>query len=344
MSKSVIYNSIALVIVLLALVILSLFKLNWTNVELIVLVDELAFSTYEETQWLATGLELTEISFSDIGALSNEVERVELPTNQLLVSFTIETNDISSSSSNVPIFIEDIRLAPHSTVRLTDLESDKHRLHVQATEFQLDVFTNTDLANIYLGGLPVSGNVEPFESVTVFSRPAAGRTSGQEELLFDFAFVPSSNTLVRNPVVIAEQMQIRNLQLYRDEPFGDIGFMVTRRTSTIDSGELYLEGLGGRQLELRPGERLRFDQSEGELRLIRIEKDGLYVHFRGRVRGMRTGRDEAPENLMPSVLEYAVSQSSVVTVVSIFIASIPFVRALLNVAKAIFGRRRTTGK
>jgi len=77
-----------------------------------------------------------------------------------------------------------------------------------------------------------------------------------------------------------------------------------RAVSTIQSGSVYLEELGGRELHLRAQEGLRFVQARGEVRSIGVKDGALALNFHGRVRGMASGPLDHPRNLMPRWLDW----------------------------------------
>ena len=76
-----------------------------------------------------------------------------------------------------------------------------------------------------------------------------------------------------------------------------------RRVSTISSGSLYFTEINNKEYELRPGERIQFEESNGTIRMLSLADAHLAIQFHGHVRGMTTGWDE-PQTLMPLVLEW----------------------------------------
>jgi len=81
-----------------------------------------------------------------------------------------------------------------------------------------------------------------------------------------------------------------------------------RRRSTIRSGAIYFESLGGRKRDLRAGEQLRFDAVDGEVRELSLADDGIALRFHGQVRGMTVGDGDSRLSLMPSYLEWLEAQ------------------------------------
>jgi hypothetical protein len=92
--------------------------------------------------------------------------------------------------------------------------------------------------------------------------------------------------------------------VYRVEDLQDAARPLARPVSTIQTGSLYFEALGGTKRELRPGELLRFGAASGTFLTLDLRPDGIAATFQGDVRGMRTGPAEEPTPLMPTLLEW----------------------------------------
>jgi hypothetical protein len=101
-----------------------------------------------------------------------------------------------------------------------------------------------------------------------------------------------------------EQLVVRDLRVYRVEDLQDAARPLARPVSTIQTGSLYFEALGGTKRELRPGELLRFGAASGTFLTLDLRPDGIAATFQGDVRGMRTGPAEEPTPLMPTLLEW----------------------------------------
>ena len=109
-----------------------------------------------------------------------------------------------------------------------------------------------------------------------------------------------------NPAVspLAPSLAISTLTLARIDEVSQGGRSVVRRISTLQSGSVFFEELGGREHRLRAREALRFREARGEIRAVRVADGRLVVNFHGRVRGMASGSLDRPHNLMPSWLEW----------------------------------------
>jgi hypothetical protein len=103
---------------------------------------------------------------------------------------------------------------------------------------------------------------------------------------------------------LAPHLPVQDLAFVRIDQFVDTTGTYIRQVSTVQSGTLYFTELNSREYPLRIGEGLQFEQSDGQMRTLEMEDGQLALKFHGYVRGMTTGWEESPENLMPSWLEW----------------------------------------
>ena len=101
-----------------------------------------------------------------------------------------------------------------------------------------------------------------------------------------------------------EQLVVRDLRLHRVEDDQGAARPLARPVSTIQSGSLYFEALGGTERKLRPGELLRFGAASGTFLTLDLRDDGIAATFQGEVGEMRSGSGDAPRSLMPTLLEW----------------------------------------
>ncbi len=106
------------------------------------------------------------------------------------------------------------------------------------------------------------------------------------------------------PSPFSPQLSIRDLSLFRIDEFSEGDRSLVHRTSTVLSGMLFLESINGEERHIRPGEALQFEKSDGEIRELRLNDNGIGLRYRGRVRGMMTGSGEGLRSLMPTYLEW----------------------------------------
>jgi hypothetical protein len=94
------------------------------------------------------------------------------------------------------------------------------------------------------------------------------------------------------------------LRFDRIDRFVQSGQTFVPQVPTIQSGTLYYEAIDGRARPLRRGEGLHLAWSEGEIRDLQMDDDGVSLRFHGWVRGMSTGSGKARRSLMPTLLEW----------------------------------------
>jgi hypothetical protein len=148
------------------------------------------------------------------------------------------------------------------------------------------------------GPLRIAGTGSPARTVDVMSPRAIVLEPGAEVVDLDLTFVDLAGA------AMTPQVPIAHLALRRVDEFGDRGVSIVRTISTIVSGTLFFESLGGLQRPIRSGEALRFEGSSGEMRTVRLGPDHLTMTFHGRVSGMKIGSDESARSLMPTLLDW----------------------------------------
>jgi len=101
-----------------------------------------------------------------------------------------------------------------------------------------------------------------------------------------------------------QQIEARDLQVYRVENEQDSDRPLARPVSTVLSGSIFYESVGGTERKLRPGEMLRFGGASGTFLTLDLRDDGIAATFQGDVRELRTGAGEHPRSLMPTLLDW----------------------------------------
>jgi len=99
-------------------------------------------------------------------------------------------------------------------------------------------------------------------------------------------------------------LTVSELSLFRVDELTEGGRTLVRRVSTLLSGTLYFESLGGREFRLRPGEGLQFERCEGEIRALLLQEDHVTMRFHGQVQGMSIGSGIHRRSLMPTYLDW----------------------------------------
>jgi hypothetical protein len=119
---------------------------------------------------------------------------------------------------------------------------------------------------------------------TVLRAPrAVDVTSSDGTLDLDLTLAPGA------PPPRWEQLVVRDLRLHRVEDLPDAARPFARPLSTIQSGSLYFEALGGLERKLRTGELLRFGEASGTFLTLDLRDDAIAAIFQGDVREMRSG-------------------------------------------------------
>jgi hypothetical protein len=128
--------------------------------------------------------------------------------------------------------------------------------------------------------------------------------SGAHELTIDLS--PSTDVPTLN-----SPLPVTRLALFRVDEYPEGDHTVVRRVSTIESGSVFLESLNGQERKLRAGQRLDFDEIQGEMRTLRLGADHVALKLGGRVRGMTTGSGSTERSLMPTVLDWMYARHGV---------------------------------
>jgi hypothetical protein len=134
---------------------------------------------------------------------------------------------------------------------------------------------------------------------TVLRAPrAVDVTSSSGALDLDFTLVGGE------PAPRWEQVDVRDLQLHRVEDLQDAARPLARPVSTVQSGSVYFEALGGAERKLRAGELLRFGAVTGTILTLDLSTFSIAATFQGDVRDMRSGSGDEPRSLMPTLLDW----------------------------------------
>ena len=97
---------------------------------------------------------------------------------------------------------------------------------------------------------------------------------------------------------------MRELRVHRVEDDQGAVRPLARPVSTIQSGSVFFQALGGTERKLRPGEMLRFGAASGTFLTLDLRDDGIAATFQGEVSEMRSGSGDDPRSLMPTLLEW----------------------------------------
>ena len=109
---------------------------------------------------------------------------------------------------------------------------------------------------------------------------------------------------VGSPVPRWQQLVVRDLRVHRVEDEQDAERPLARPVSTVLSGSIFFESLGGTERKLRAGEMLRFGDAAGTILTLDLRDDGIATTFQGDVRAMSTSSWDHPRSLMPTLLDW----------------------------------------
>ena len=149
-----------------------------------------------------------------------------------------------------------------------------------------------------MGPLRIQRAAAPATTIDVHAPRAIDLVSTSNSLDLDFTLPAGS------PAPRWQQLAADELVLYAVEDERDVGRPRARAMSTVVSGSLYFESLGGGERTLRAGELIRFDETRGVIRTLQLGEQGIVFTYQGVVRGMRSGSGERPRTLMPTLLDW----------------------------------------
>ena len=122
--------------------------------------------------------------------------------------------------------------------------------------------------------------------------------SGRDGLDLDINFLSSSERIFPGSI------EVDSISLLRIDENFDNESPIVRTVSTILSGTMSFESLGGKKQSIPPGKQVRFKNSNGTMTGLELFGDHLALTFVGSVSGMTIGdNDNSHINIMPSYFE-----------------------------------------
>jgi hypothetical protein len=101
-----------------------------------------------------------------------------------------------------------------------------------------------------------------------------------------------------------QQLEARSLRAYQVQDDQKSDRPIVRPLSTLLTGSIFFESLGGNERKLRTGEMVRFSSAVGTLLTMDLRDDGIAATFQGDVKGMTVGAGDAPRSIMPSLVTW----------------------------------------
>ena len=266
--------------------VLLLVHVRETEIELDLIVSELRFKV-DSRQQLTDTLQLATLGATGLSG-------VALPSGDINGSAPVTGVRLSAgtgAAAGGAISLEPIVAPAHAEMTLSIGEvPGELRLSIS----HLEEVLRADVIGTILAAAPRFGQ----KSLSVATPQPVVLTPGPADAGLDFS------PLSPGGVLFAPGLTITDMTLMHIDEVSEDDKTAVRAVSTVQSGSVYLEELGGRELKLRSHEELRFTQARGEIRSIGLKDGGLALNFRGRVRGMASGSLAHPRNLMPRWLDW----------------------------------------
>ena len=266
--------------------VLLLAHVRESEIELDLVVSELRFQV-DSRQQLTDTLQVAALGASGLSqvALPGLDESGTIPASSVRLSAA----DCGAAAGTISL--EPIVAAAHSemTLRLGDVPGE-----LRLSMSHLDELLRADVSGTIRAAVPRFAQ----KVITAATPQPIVLTPGSAQVDLDLAPLNSG------PGLFAPGLDVTELGLMRIDEVTGGDRTAVRAVSTVQSGSVYLEELGGRELRLRAHEGLRFGLARGEIRSIGVKDGALALNFHGRVRGMASGPLDHPRNLMPRWLDW----------------------------------------
>jgi hypothetical protein len=183
----------------------------------------------------------------------------------------------------------------------------------------------------------VTGTDTPVNRSLEFASPRIVAITGSPTTRVQITAAPGEALRLR------PQIPVSSLAFTKIEEYYDGARIYPHRMSTIQSGQIYLESVGGKTVSIRPSEIIGFDRAQGTIRTLTIEPEAfrivtpstmggaadlvpggysLTLRFHGTVHDIT---EESSGSLMPRILEWLAAQPNVTLFGSVFLAAAGFV-------------------
>ncbi|MFC0773396.1 hypothetical protein [Terrimonas alba] len=281
---------VVLCVTLALLSILFFARVRSTEVELDLSLTELSFCSSQPQ--VLTNL----VTLSQLGA--SGLKKIDLPTSTRTEAMSYESPDGTTCS---------IRLSADSLAGTLTLAAITIPAGTRAW------LRTTDIPGQYR--LSVKGNINACRA-DVMGRVAIGLPGMMNDTLqflspkgiMLYPDAADANFDIRkangSAPLFPSMLKADSILLFSFDEHVEADRTVIRRVSSIESGTIYFEALGGKERRLRHGEEIQFSTSSGEIRKLEINGDHIRFIYHGRVSGMTTGNDDNRKNIMPTYLEW----------------------------------------
>jgi len=264
-----------------------------TEIELNLRVDQLGF-ILPDRQVLSEQLRLSALGVSGLREIqlprSRGAEAITLASGHEFES-SVELAVASENRIRGEVSLPELILPAQTRVLLTRTESTgQYRCTLEGAGLNLSADVNGPVKVKLTGGSE--------RQLTFLSPKPVVFEPQSQQVNLDLTFLALPQKISPMP------QGIRDLSFLRIEDRRGPEGLSVRRVSTILSGSVYFEELNGQELKLRPGDAIRFEGSQGEIESLELKEDGIFLQYRGHVRGMKTGSFEVGRSLMPTWLEW----------------------------------------
>ncbi|MEO6330207.1 MAG: hypothetical protein ABIO55_14840 [Ginsengibacter sp.] len=287
---------ITLLAVTLIIVSLLLFaRVSSTEIELDLSLSEVSFRLPEE-QVLTNEIRLSSLGVSGI----QEMELPRSATKEAQIIQTLENKGsairltpVINDQQNNSVTLAAIILPARSRINISPGEiPQQYRLSIRSEQMDLRAAVDGIIEMAQAGAPPEQANFLSPKTI-VFK-------SGSEEINLDMNFLTGTKSIFPRQL-LADSLSLFNVDEHSN---ADNTNTIIRHVSTVLSGTLYFESLGGKEKQLRPAQEIRFESSTGEIRTLDFKDDHIALTFHGTVQGMTTGGDKNRVSLMPTYLEW----------------------------------------
>jgi hypothetical protein len=273
--------------------ILFFARVRTTDIELELSLSEVGFRLPQQ-QVFADAMQLSTLGVSGLQKI--QFPRLGNEDVQTFFSSGGSATSIFLSGGSTGLDTGTITLAPltlpagaHLWLHPTTMPSE-YRLSIKGKEFLLRANINGSIG-VGLPGIPRKQFDLKIPKVIVLQ-------PDENIVDLDIRFKNSSKNFFSN------QLIADSLSFFRIDEHFDAERTIVRRVSTILSGTLYFESLGGQERRLRRGEEIDFELAQGEIRSLEFRNDNIGLTFHGSVEGMTLGTGEHRYSIMPTYLEW----------------------------------------
>ena len=306
------------------------------------IIVSFAFFTHPPSTLVDLDANLSEISFQTTGFV-----HFSLPPLTRWVSITggslSDADDLASAFHLKCLSSE----GPTTPVSLQVAGTPGERNSISVNNLDLVVGTMVTLAHTGKGYryqvllTPPSGHALPDIIVSLEGRShlTAGRCAGEylEDAPASLTIRPGPGEMISialNPLEdelsAPTNIPSEDLRFFKIEEGSDLAAGSAQPLSTLLSGALYLDSVGGKERKLREGERLSLPKSHGTIHILSVEKDHLHLRFTGSVADITSGESDGNATLMPTWFDWLTANHGLSTLWAAGLYSFGLVLTLLR--------------